>query len=269
MSKKIGVIIVLFVTIFSLPSLVFGEDVVVDEFIEYRKNLIKYQPEFTVEGLKMITRQQATNHTKAEIDKEFFVCSSEELKNRWFETGDIYYDCGRIPNEYSIQHFQRGDFDWYIWHEQIYEYSRFAQVKTRIAKFPINENMSQQSYALFSYQGYWYPQKIEIAENKIVVDFYYLALSSGERGPDYIRTIMFFNPDVDYPLFFTSDVNSRYGFGATRFYYDGENIIRTHNTDYSGDIEISYKRSLNNGQKLLVSELTVEEVQEYETIIIN
>jgi len=189
-----------------------SENYLGSHFVNYRKNLIKYQPQFTVEGNKMITREVAIDRMEESRNTNYNLCSSGEGTS-----------CNTLPTR--EQSFSTSEFQWYIWYEEVNGYSRYSPIKTFIAKFPINNDSKQGSYSLFSYQGFW---QLRGVNNDIFRLFEY---SNNLGVPDYTFPAMLFEQNGDFPLMFEEYISSRYGIGATTWCVQDDILEITRTTD--------------------------------------
>lgn len=161
--------------------------------VNYQQKLIKFQPQFTVEGDKMITRIQAKNNLNTSNAKIFQNCTNPS------EIGMISENivCQDFhPKDFPTT-FQDAQFEWYIWYETASGYSRTSNIKTFFAKFPLNTGDSQTSYSLFSIQGSWALRFH--SDNNFIVTFTDII----ETNPKIKETeVALYNSDVDYPILF-------------------------------------------------------------------
>ncbi len=218
-------------------------------FSDYRQNLITYQPEFTVEGSKMVTFSQAQNKSALSKESEYNICLQEDRT----ENSETY--CVISLKKKKDLYFESGNFIWYVWYEEGIGYSRFSPVKTKIAKFPKNPSNSQSSYAIFSYQGLWFPHIIN--ENFYSLRQFYRGMEHGQ--PDTNDKFIVFHPDSDYPLFFLDINRSRYGAGRSCYY--NSTILTCIEYKIPGGYQKIMGRSLRDGSFMNIDNLSIEEIQ--------
>ena len=226
--------VVALVLLTSTTSITKGFSEEQSQYVKYRNSLITYQPQFTVEGNKMILRSEAINKMNQSKNTNFNLCFKEDIKN----SGGVEA-CNMIPGE-KLYKFQTTDFDWYTWYERVDGYSRFSPIKTFFAKFPRNSDNSQTSYSLFSFQGFWILNRV----NNDLFDF--MEYSGNLAGaPEKTYPVMMFQQHKDYPLLFDIISTGRYGMGTTWYYNDNE--LTTFNTSFSSSTAV-IKYSLVTGE---------------------
>lgn len=176
-----------------------------EDFRTYRGMLVAYQPEFTVEGGRMVTRRTAEQRTA--LTAELNTCTAEQAEVR---------SPGTCTVSARGTTFESGEFTWYVWYEQVSGYSRASQVKTRIAKFPSNPSGMQTSYAVFTYQGHWellgtHPHGYALIDREYASPYY-----------DSWNAVMFFSPDIDYPIFAHPARAQSSKYGTSYYYYEAD-----------------------------------------------
>jgi hypothetical protein len=148
----------------------------------YRGMLITYQPEFTVEGARMI--QLSVAEANARRAGVLDPCAPEQESREYCSVSA------------TGARFESGDFTWLLWYERVAGYSRTSQVRTVIAKFPRGAAPAQTSYAVFRYQGHWVLSGTYNA-GYALSDRESAKIDNDESAWD---AHMFFTPDIDYPV---------------------------------------------------------------------